>query len=275
MPPRWLTALIVAFWLGTTGWLVYREVVDRVHSGEPPRFAIDLTDEVSSNTISWNVLQKGERIGMGRSWVHRRRDRTFVFRSEFRFHELSLLKVLKFKKMTSMYRVNSDGHFLALGAEVYLESSPFGIDMVEITGELLDGFVAPRVKLHTGDKFIEHNFKERIKVPERSSVLNPMHLVNKIHGLYEGQTWHIPLLEPLSVQLPGQGIRELKAEVSRDRLVWQEEDTSCFRIDYGEPGKRAKARTWVRASDGLVLQQEAAHEGWEIVLEREKLPEKK
>src|SRR5262245_32918639 len=122
MPPRWLTALIVAFWLGTTGWLVYRQVVDRVHSGEPPPFAIDLTDEVSANTIAWNVLQKGERIGMGRSWVRRRPDRTFEFRSEFRFHELSVMQTLRFKKMTSMYQVNSDGHFLALAAEVYFDA---------------------------------------------------------------------------------------------------------------------------------------------------------
>ncbi|MBM4073255.1 MAG: hypothetical protein FJ271_30685 [Planctomycetes bacterium] len=273
MPPRWLTALIVAFWLGTTGWLVYREVADRVHSGEPPRFAIDLTDEVSANTIAWNVLQKGERVGMGRSWVRRRPDRTFELRSEFRFHEFSVLNVLKFRKMTSMYRVDADGHFQALAAEVYFENNPV-FDMLEVAGELRDGFVTPRVKCHSGRNVIDMPFK-KFKVPERGSVLNPMHLVNKIHDLYDGQTWHIPLLDPFGAQFPGQSMHELKAEVSRDRLVWQNQATPCFRIDYREPGKKVTARTWVRSNDGLVLQQEAAHEGQEIILQREKLPESK
>ena len=42
------------------------------------------------------------------------------------------------------------------------------------------------------------------------------------------------------------------------------------KIEYREPGKtRVVARTWVRRRDGLVLQQEASHEGMNVVLLRD------
>lgn len=273
MPPRWLTGIIVLFWLSTTGWLVYRESLSRTHHGEPPPFAIDLTDEVSANTIAWNALEKGEKIGMGRSWVQRRKDRTFEFRSEFRFHDLSVYKVLKFRKMTSMYRVAADGRFRALAAEVYLENNPL-IDILEVSGELQDGYVIPRVKGQVGKTTFDIPFNDKIKVPEHSNILNPMHLLSRINGLQEGQSWRIPLLQPFSAQFPGQRIPELEAEVFRDHLHWQDMDVPCFRIDYREPGKKVTARTWVQIRDGLVLQQEASHQGRELVLQRDKLPSK-
>jgi hypothetical protein len=45
MPSRSVTLVIVAFWLGTTFWLLKREIIPRFESGLPPRFAFALTDD--------------------------------------------------------------------------------------------------------------------------------------------------------------------------------------------------------------------------------------
>ena len=62
----------------------------------------------------------------------------------------------------------------------------------------------------------------------------------------------------------------LEAEVIVDALPWHGQDApvTCYRIDYHEPGKKVTARTWVRRRDGLVLQQEAEHQGRRIILQR-------
>ncbi len=269
MPPRWVTAIIVVFWLGATFWLVYRETTSGTRAGEAPPFVIDLTDEVSANTIAWTVVQNGERVGTGLSSVGRRPDRIFEFKSEFRFHDLNILKIVKFHKLASMYRVTADGHFRSLTAEVFLENS--ADPTLVISGRLEHGFVVPKVAARVGQHLIAVPFQQKIKVDEHGSILNPMHLVNKINGLREGQTWTIPLMDPLAGNFTGPTIRELEAKVLRDRLYWDKQDVACFRIDYREPGKQiAKARTWVRCRDGLVLQQEAQHLEREIVLIREK-----
>lgn len=269
MPARWVTLAIVAFWLGTTGWLIYRETVAQTRAGEPPSFTIDLTDEVSANTISWAVLDNEEKVGLGRSWVRRRADRTFELRSEFRLHDLNVLKALQFRKLKTMYRVDSAGHFRGMEAEVYLhhEVEP----AITITGNLENDFFHPQVKARIAGKDFYLPLADRVRVPPHGSILNPMHLVNRIVGLREGQTWTIPLLDPLASRLPGQGIPRLEAEVDKARLPWHDEVPLCFRIDYREPGKKVTARTWVRTADGLVLQQEARHQGRYVVLQREKV----
>ena len=52
-----------------------------------------------------------------------------------------------------------------------------------------------------------------------------------------------------------------------DTLKWDKKEVVCNVIEYRELGKEVAARTWVRKSDGLVLQQEASF-GFELVLRR-------
>jgi hypothetical protein len=95
--------------------------------------------------------------------------------------------------------------------------------------------------------------------------------VNRIPGLRVGRSWKVPLLDPLGAILPGRKMTTavLIAEVHDDVLDWQEQRVRCFRIDYNEPGKKPTAHTWVRRSDGLVLQQEARHDDMDWTLVRE------
>jgi hypothetical protein len=283
MPPRWMTWAVIVFWLATTGWMVYRETMPRLKAGEPPPFTIDLTDEVGANTISWTVLFQGEKVGLGHSSVIRLRDRTFQLHSEFRFTDDKkaarnrlFSDVIGFNRMASMYRVNSQGELLALRSEIRVKDS-----IVKIVGKVKDGFLVPRVTvgvLGLLEKDMELPITQNVSLAHQGSIINPMHLINKISGLRDGQKWTIRILDAKAMIKPlgplgGSGalsVPYLEAEVSSDFLTWQDQEVPCFKIEYRQPGRRVTARTWVRRRDGTVLQQEAVHQDMEIVLQRDK-----
>src|SRR4051812_39004927 len=60
MPSRWVTAVIVLFWLATTSWLFWRDLWPAWRPGEPPPFHIDLVEEVQTTKMqtSWTVKRK-------------------------------------------------------------------------------------------------------------------------------------------------------------------------------------------------------------------------
>src|SRR5471030_1683909 len=91
MPPRFLTLTILAFWLGMTGWLAYRDLWPRWRAGEPPPYSIDLADEARRQSVPvlWTVYRrlpgmvKDERIGRLHTWVvYRDEDDTFELHGE-------------------------------------------------------------------------------------------------------------------------------------------------------------------------------------------------
>lgn len=264
MPPRWLTWAIVAFWALTTLWLVLREVAPRWRAGEPPPYTIDLTDEVSGHPIHWIVLG-GEKPGKAKSSVHRLADRTFELRTELLCTKLLLFESIK---LDNTYQVNNQGELI--GVKVKGEIQVLGRQLKgELIGKVQDGYIAPELR---GD-FLgkEHVFRgEKVKV--RGGILNSMALVNKISGLQPGQRWSIPLMDPLkffSIGIQAPTIPRLDAEVIAGELLWNGDQVPCFIIDYREPGKeKPAARTWVRRSDGIVLQHLANHEVMELVLQR-------
>ena len=113
----------------------------------------------------------------------------------------------------------------------------------------------------------------RCRCPARGSVLNPMHLVNKITGLREGQQWSVPLADPMAAGLAGitgksQALSSVDASVTSVTLNWHEQEVPCFRIDYQGQGRKGDATTWVRQRDSVVLCQEAHYGGIALTLIR-------
>jgi len=89
MPPRWLTLTIIAFWLGATGWLVWRDLWPRWRPGEPPPYHIDLVEEVHrdhrANPHLWAVFEDDRETMQATSWVeHRPDDDSFALHLEFK-----------------------------------------------------------------------------------------------------------------------------------------------------------------------------------------------
>jgi hypothetical protein len=274
MPPRSVTLAILAFWLATTGWLVNREVLPAFQTGEPPPFIIDLADEVSAQPIAWQALQNGESVGTAVTKVLHRPDRTFVLDSVFTPTKLQLFGV-NIRGIHSSYAVTRDGDLRELEATV--TASLFAnADSIEagVGGKVVGAQFAPELRFKGIDlKDAPLPKLEPVPVSGHGSVLNPLHPLNRLKGLREGQRWVQPVVDPLVVvvyALIGKEppLHRLYAEVVVGTLSWHGRDVACWRIDYREPGQRASARTWVRRSDGLVLRQEASHAGLDMVLER-------
>lgn len=274
MPSRPVTIAIVLFWLGATTWWFLRDVLPRLESGDAPPVVLDLTDEFGSHLVTWNLHDGspyGKPIGMGNTRVRRLADRTFELKSDFRFQSLKLYALAKVKSTNNLYRVTQEGHLLELSAQVVLEDlTGLGSLAVEIQGKVTDGKLRPQLLVGG----VEQKFLglPEVNVANTGSVINPMHLVNRLGGLRAGQQFKIPLIDPLGASLPGNklSLPQLDATVFSETLTWHNQQVDCYRIDYQPHDEKVVARTWARRVDGLVLQQQAMHHGLNLVLVREK-----
>jgi len=281
MPPRGFVVFVVISWLASTGLLVYREIVPRWRSGVAPSYTIELTDEVGSPTVEWEVVHKDEVIGRGTSQIRRLPDRTFEMRQKFRFHDFQfqvLIARLELKRLESEYHVTREGKLLGIkveGVAAVQGVQGLAIDLhAGLRAEVKDGFLEPEFTL-AGQKIDVPG----VEVAEHGSVLNPMHLLHRLPRLEEGQRWRVPLFDPMRMfsgkELLGQPLPGFQAaapyfeaHVSAATLLWHGTEVPCLRISYREPGKEEIASTWVRRADGLVLAQKARQHGYEFTIRR-------
>jgi hypothetical protein len=268
MPPRLITLGIVLFWLGMTSWLVVREVVPMVVADDIPSVQVDFTDTLGAGAlVGWVVMKDNKRIGSGTSRILvDEAQEWYEFRSQFHYDQFTIGPA-QIQHLESMYRVTKEGQLKSLSAKASIKSAGLHFD-VGVDGVVEDGFLEPRVFGLLEQKL------DKIPINQQGNVLNPMHLVNKLRGLREGKIWKIPLLDPLASlkeKFIAKGAGEMPmliAEVKVDTLTWNRRPVACYKIEYYEPGKEPIARTWARKSDGLVLQQEASHLGYDMVLIR-------
>jgi hypothetical protein len=271
--------MILLFWIGMTGLLTYREILPMMLAEVSPTYKIDLTDEIGAPLVGWSMLLKGERIGSATSSVHVKEDRTYEFRSNLRFENfMPFGKVLpvRLRNAANTYRVTEEGKLRSLATRFTVglgeKAANAALEMeVAIEGEVVGTVLRPRMTLN-GAPVKEIDLGEIIV---SSNVVNPMNLVSRLRGLHDGQTWKVPLFDPLQGvkgqflgKVADMTVPSLIAEVRLDMLMWDKNPVLCYKIEYSEPGKEVVARTWVRKRDGLVLQQEAAQHGLELTLQR-------
>ena len=112
-------------------------------------------------------------------------------------------------------------------------------------------------------------------VSAHGSVLSPLHPVNRIAGLRPGQTWRLPLVDPIKDALTALAAGQPGAEIvltahvlpQTETLTWNNQPTECLVIEY--QGDDVSARTWVQVGTGLVLRQDSERDGERLSLVRE------
>jgi hypothetical protein len=281
MPPRGFVIVVFIFWIGMSALLFQRSVLPRWQAEDAPAYAIELTDEVGSPEVSWDVYRQDAKIGSGITRIRRQPDRTFEMSQQFRFDDFKIL-VLDVKRLDTIYRVTRAGRLLGIkvsGQAKFGAVLGFGaIDLdAELDGEVKDGFLEP--KLEAFGSPVERFRFGKIPVADNGSILNPMHLVHRLPRLQEGQRWKVPLFDPFAMfsvkEILGQKLPVLPktppyldAQVVAATMTWNREEVACLRVDYREPGKDEVARTWVRRADGLVLAQEAKQHGYDFSIRR-------
>jgi hypothetical protein len=284
MPPRHITLAIIAFWVAMSGWLFYSELWPWLRPGEPPPYVIDLVDEARFREAknNWIVLENGRDIGYADTWVDfRESDDTFRLNEDFKIWGRER-RGDAHVEMISMYRVTRRGELREVAANVkILPGFVPGLNFEgagSVAGKVRDG----KLGLHLHCKiplFVIDKDLEPVTVANRGSVLNPMQPLNRLRGLRPDQHWQIALFDPMSAVLASlvpsaaPRLRILSAKVREETINWPQESADsaelsipCLVIDYA--GDDSKARTWVRQSDGTVLQQEASFGGRRLTLRR-------
>lgn len=286
MPPRYVTFAILAFWAGTAGWLFYRDLLPRFAPGQPPPFAIDLADEAHALPTRWTIFKNGQ-IAVGkehgylRTWVgYRESDDTFEMASEFKYWLQAGQKGAPDFVVENKYRITREGELRELHVDATCSLGAIK-GHAQLDGEVIEHLFHSRLKyeLPFFSKPSEYTPKP-VAMKGRGSILNTLQPVNRLPNLRQGQRWRIPtfdLLEELLKDLLGgvQGqvaeVTYMDAEVLPDihYLEWSHRkiQVPCLVIEYH--GGDAKAFTWVRESDGLVLMQQGALQGDEIILMRD------
>jgi hypothetical protein len=299
MPSRWLTVMIVLFWLATTGWLFWHELWPQWRPGEPPPFHIDLVEEVQRGgtlKIPWTVERDSgdgegaQKVFNALTWAeYHPEDDTFSLHAEFKALQSKdaprvSLATVQVKRMKSEYQVNRQGQLRSLHAdiegELRLSGSPLG---GSLWGEVHEDQFFAHYRLSLGDIPVEGDLKP-VPVSYHGSILMPLHPVNRIHGLRAGRTWRQALVDPFRDVFPTVsgltgGVHYLQARVLEQPQVLDvgKNAATCLVIEYtGEDMMSAK--TWVEQDSERVQRQEftLVKEQWIIQRDsaKRRLPDK-
>lgn len=276
MPSRFFTVLILLFWMASTGWFFYTEFWPRLRGGDPPLFTIDLADEARriSPAINWDIIRDGETVGRVSTSI-RYRDDDDSFELSGNVHDLDLGKgsTIQVSHMSNVYRVTREGKLLSVNTEAALRIG-LGIELkVFLDGEVVGNTFRSKLRLESplGNRTLD---LAAVPMVNHGSALNPLHPVDRIHGLALGKSWRIALVDPvhdaLANLVPGgqTGVSYVQARVLPEyqKLTWDDKEEQCFVIEYS--GDAVEARTWVTVRDGTVLRQEARFHDEQLILER-------
>jgi hypothetical protein len=257
-----MIAVILASWLAMTGLLIHHEVAPTMLADALPTYQPDITDEIGSKQIAWNLKQNGTRIGSVRSRIIPHEDRSFELHTLWHLSK----PIMEIQHWETMERVDERRKLQSIYVKFIVQDAN-----IEFRGETVGQFLQPHFFVNGHE---QKSFKlDKIDVNEEGDIINAASPINRLRGLYENQTWTIRRFDlSRCVKLPFMksmsGPASLRAVVKSDTLEWDSKKVNCFKIEYHEPGKEIVGRTWVRKADGLVLQQETSPFGPQMVLER-------
>jgi hypothetical protein len=290
MPPRGIVAGILAFWLVTTGFIFYRDLWPRLFASGPPPVSIELADEARQNVPArWTLYRNGQKVG-GLTTLTKYLDSEDAFLFTYHYSDLKLEQsdiALEVPDASSEMLLTRSGNLKAQTMNGKVKASFRGAEIAEgtiaIRGTVTNGVLTGRAELKSNWGNLAGDI-DPVPVPRGGQPLNPLQPVSRLH-VRAGQQWEIHESNPLQeavvallkkkvgeagLRLPEEKRREsLVGQVSNSPqpLSWQKAEVACWVIEYRRT--EPVARTWVRASDGKVLRQEAFEKGENLTFERE------
>src|SRR3954452_8087205 len=237
MPGRWLSLAIIASWLGTTGWLLWRDVWPRWRPNQPPPYTIDLIEEVttaprSKPRIRWEVSQNGQLVFRAWTWVERPQPEVFELKAEVKPPSgvepeptvaVGPARVLA-RRLESTYRVTQEGQLLGIEGTIEIARVEINVPLpglsgpglsadvtAHFSGEVRGGQFYSAVQLRS--PLLSQEVKTDLKpvpVSSQGSVLLPLHPVSRIQGLRPGQEWRMAVMNPLHAALAATAKEKLR-----------------------------------------------------------------
>jgi hypothetical protein len=275
MPSRPLSLAILAFWLATMGWMFYRDFLPQFQPSDTTTLAelIDLPAESRTGRIRWAIYKGPDRVGAAQSEVkYRKLGDTYELRTDFRFTRFEILGVTV-DNLTSIQRVTPTGALREDRGRAFLRVAGFSFE-VTAGGRVEEGVLTPYVKIKPKPLDVLSPRPKPLQVSDEESVLNPMHPFDRFYNLHEGKHWRQRLANQLvntvdrSLLDPSAWTGFCEAEVQAHDFTWNNSRVACWAIIYRKDDKEI-ARTWVRQSDGRILQQEVDFLETRLTLQRQ------
>ncbi len=276
MPNRFVCVAILAVWAYATMALLQRDVLPGLLIGPPPDLRVVARANDELTPTRWAILVADDpdalnlrSVGQAETYMRRAKDDWTRLHSSAWFDSRELLKGTPFEtpqgervEINAAFDIDNRGNLEGFRAGVSFE----GLDeeVLVLTG------VVRRNQLDVTSRGPSPllNWKRSFPYEPREMVQSVLAPMDHLPNLQVGQRWSSRVVNPLA--LTGQ-VRPVEVVVERKSLItWDSSPVTTFEVvsRFGP----MTARTWVRASDGLVLRQEAPLPFVRIVLDR--LPER-
>ncbi len=283
MPPRLARLGIVIAWLIATSLLFFRDLLPELLVGEPPDFTaiIPNEEEELEGPVTWTITVNDEKedgsadpriVGMAITETTKQADGFVRLSSKIRFDSGKLLQGTPLANTGGEeLEINSTIDVDPMGNLSSLQSSVRGAaedrEVLVIEGQLEEDQLvinarSPMLRLI--------NWSKSFPYEPRQIVQNAVAPVDRLPDLRVGKRWKTRAVSPIT----GQAV-EAVAEVTSQNVMMSIGNamvpTFVVETEFGGPPPLGgiTARTWVRASDGLVIQQEVPLVIVKLLLTRE------
>lgn len=309
MPTRFLRCVIVLFWLGTTGFIIDRDVWPRYLSEGPPPLKLDLVDEATSRVpVRWVIYHNDKKLGsLTTELRYVETDDTFWFDNEYRELRLGFPLSMTGAEQVVMYvpeaetsiRMTRNGDLreqkLKGTIRFFLGEGKWAIELGTITAEaagvVQDGVLQSHFEIQPASGHKIERTLDSVPVPS-GQVLNPLMPVSRLRDIQPGRRWVIRKVDPLAQAIMA-GLNQLAKEKSpfgtmtgigtsssseviatvrsHTEMIVRRNGTTveCHVIDYRSGPNEAEATTWVAVQGGRVLRQQAVWLETTLRFERE------
>ena len=277
-----MKGVVVLFWMSTMTWLVVEKVMPPLERGDPPTFHSAYGDlNADAPAIGWTVAWNDRAIGWAASRVLHPSSGLYEVHSRVHFAHLPLEEMVPIwmrnvfrNAVTSLGSLEMDAfncieidplnHLVGFRSTIHLKKVPQAI-VVEGTVE------GTRLKLRIAAGDADYTPSDHY-LPQDALVTDEISPQAQLVGLHVGQTWTVPVYNPLQPEGP---MEVLQATVKgHETLHWNGQGVDVLVVVYQSDSGSAlgaartpRGKLWVR-HDGTVLRQETWLFGSRLVFVR-------
>lgn len=271
MNSHWFNTAVVVLWLATMSWLVTEKVLPPLLIGDPPSYHEIVTALNHELPVGWEVSLDGRRIGWAMTDTKKLPTGLTTIHGCAHFDGFPIEAVtpgwlqplsrligtpVRGLQMDAGSELQLDGFGRLLQFDSTVRLEPCG-EMITMQGTVEGGQL--QLMARSGDL----TFSYDVPLPPKSLMSDAFSPQSRLPGLHVGQTWSVPVFNPL---WPSKSPIEIISATVEDTqpIFWNglHEDAwvVVYRQDSGsgvDGGRTPKGKLWVRR-DGAVLRQEAA-----------------
>jgi hypothetical protein len=269
MNSRWFNTAVVVLWVTTMTWLVKEKVLPPLLIGEPPSYQEIVEAQNRELPVGWEVSLNGQRIGWALTDAKQQKTGLTEIHGRAHFDALPIEAVMPgwvrpisrliSKPVRQLHvdarselLIDTFGRLLRFDSAVRVE--PWS-ELVSVRGEVQEGQL--RFVVSSGELL----FSYEVALPPRALLSDALSPQSRLPGLHVGQTWSVPIFNPL---LPSRTpIEIIRATVEDTQPIFWNGGNELTRVvvyrrdsGSGPEGSQApQGKLWVR-NDGAVLRQE-------------------